>query len=204
MNVAEDRRRGASADPPPSLHAGLRPAECSADPWHRAGGGGGGGGGGMTEEDENLTCKECGEWFCFTAGQQRFHASKGIPPPTRCPDCKLAAKKDKRDGEILTCRDCKEKFCFTVSQQKKVDADQGLSPPTRCFRCNKDVKKRKCSFCENMGHVADECRLKKGATCKGCGVVGGCDSRGFAQASGRNNVSVKGCECSAARFYGFP
>eukprot|EP00290_Baffinella_frigidus_P013377 CAMPEP_0180163836 /NCGR_PEP_ID=MMETSP0986-20121125/30028_1 /TAXON_ID=697907 /ORGANISM="non described non described, Strain CCMP2293" /LENGTH=229 /DNA_ID=CAMNT_0022114531 /DNA_START=25 /DNA_END=714 /DNA_ORIENTATION=+ len=44
--------------------------------------------------DEMIECRDCKEEFPFTAGQQKFHASKGFSNPTRCAECK--AKKGKR------------------------------------------------------------------------------------------------------------
>ncbi len=43
----------------------------------------------MSYADKVLTCRDCGQAFTFTAGEQEFHASKGFTnPPGRCPDCR--------------------------------------------------------------------------------------------------------------------
>jgi CxxC-x17-CxxC domain-containing protein len=48
--------------------------------------------------DKTLTCRDCGNQFTFTAGEQEFHASKGFAnEPGRCPDCR-AARKAERGG----------------------------------------------------------------------------------------------------------
>ena len=49
-------------------------------------------------QDKNLTCKECGQEFVFTANEQEFYASKGFQnEPGRCPSCR-AARKQQRGG----------------------------------------------------------------------------------------------------------
>ena len=48
--------------------------------------------------DKTLTCRDCGNQFTFTSGEQEFHASKGFTnEPVRCPDCR-AARKSERGG----------------------------------------------------------------------------------------------------------
>ena len=40
-------------------------------------------------EDKNLTCKDCGNEFVFTAGEQEFYAEKGfVNEPQRCKACR--------------------------------------------------------------------------------------------------------------------
>ena len=46
--------------------------------------------------DTTLTCRDCGQGFTFTAGEQDFYASRGFSEPSRCPDCR-AQRKASRD-----------------------------------------------------------------------------------------------------------
>lgn len=47
----------------------------------------------MSYADKNLTCRDCGVEFVFTAGEQEFYAQKGFTnEPTRCPTCRQARK----------------------------------------------------------------------------------------------------------------
>jgi hypothetical protein len=40
-------------------------------------------------KDMELICRNCGEKFIFTAGEQEFYADKGfLHEPTRCPRCR--------------------------------------------------------------------------------------------------------------------
>jgi len=49
--------------------------------------------------DKPLTCRDCGQSFLFTAGEQEFFASKGFTnEPTRCPDCRAANKRSRSGG----------------------------------------------------------------------------------------------------------
>lgn len=49
-------------------------------------------------EDKNLTCRDCGSEFAFTASEQEFYAEKGFTnEPGRCPDCR-AARKQRGNG----------------------------------------------------------------------------------------------------------
>ena|SRR5579862_2267999 len=43
--------------------------------------------------DRNLTCRDCGQDFAFTSGEQEFFASRGFTnEPSRCPACRAARK----------------------------------------------------------------------------------------------------------------
>ena len=47
----------------------------------------------LSYADQTLTCRDCGQAFVFTAGEQEFHASKGFEnAPSRCVDCRAARK----------------------------------------------------------------------------------------------------------------
>ena len=44
-------------------------------------------------EDKTLVCKDCGNEFVFTAGEQEFYASRGFEnEPQRCKACRDARK----------------------------------------------------------------------------------------------------------------
>jgi CxxC-x17-CxxC domain-containing protein len=47
--------------------------------------------------DTTLTCRDCGQAFTFTSGEQDFYASRGFSEPSRCADCR-AARKSQRDA----------------------------------------------------------------------------------------------------------
>ena len=44
-------------------------------------------------EDKVLTCKDCGNEFTFSAGEQEFFAKQGFEnDPVRCKECRNAKK----------------------------------------------------------------------------------------------------------------
>ena len=44
-------------------------------------------------EDKTLICKDCGNEFVFSAGEQEFYAEKGfVNEPQRCKACRQARK----------------------------------------------------------------------------------------------------------------
>lgn len=61
-------------------------------------------------EDKKLVCKECGDEFVFTAGEQEFYAEKGLEnEPQRCKSCRQArknAQKSKREYFETVCVVC--------------------------------------------------------------------------------------------------
>ena len=70
-------------------------------------------------EDKTLVCKECGEEFVFTAGEQEFYAEKGfVNEPQRCKSCRDARKNASRsEREMPTFPYCICYFncTFTIS-----------------------------------------------------------------------------------------
>lgn len=61
-------------------------------------------------EDKTLVCKDCGNEFIFTAGEQEFYAEKGfINEPQRCKACrdaKKAAARAPREMHDAVCAEC--------------------------------------------------------------------------------------------------
>ena len=61
-------------------------------------------------EDRTLNCKDCGNEFIFTAGEQEFYAEKGFQnEPSRCKDCRVAKKeaiRSSREMHTTTCAQC--------------------------------------------------------------------------------------------------
>ncbi|MBI3943980.1 MAG: zinc-ribbon domain containing protein [Chloroflexi bacterium] len=50
-------------------------------------------------QDKTLTCRDCGQSFVFTSGEQEFYQSKGFNnEPTRCPSCRQLRKQQNGGG----------------------------------------------------------------------------------------------------------
>lgn len=63
----------------------------------------------MDFQDKNLTCKDCGKEFAWSAGEQKFYQDKGLQnAPSRCPDCRKQMKEKKTNREMfpITCKEC--------------------------------------------------------------------------------------------------
>ncbi len=53
----------------------------------------------MSYADKTLTCRDCGQAFVFTGGEQEFFASRGFTnEPSRCRDCRSARRSDRGGG----------------------------------------------------------------------------------------------------------
>ena len=48
--------------------------------------------------DRTLTCRDCGQAFTFTAGEQAFYQERGFSEPQRCPSCRAARKAQRGAG----------------------------------------------------------------------------------------------------------
>ncbi|MBI4212748.1 MAG: zinc-ribbon domain containing protein [Chloroflexi bacterium] len=49
--------------------------------------------------DKTLTCRDCGQTFAFTAGEQEFFASRGFQnDPSRCTSCRAARSQSGGSG----------------------------------------------------------------------------------------------------------
>ena len=76
--------------------------------------------------DETLVCKDCGNEFVFTAGEQRFYAEKGfLNKPKACKACRDAKKnagKAPREYFTAVCADCggEAKITFQPSNDRPV------------------------------------------------------------------------------------
>ena len=82
-------------------------------------------------EDKTLMCKDCGQEFIFTAGEQEFYDSKGfVNEPQRCKACRDARKnagRPERETFIATCADC--------GQEAKVPFKPREDRPVYCSEC---------------------------------------------------------------------
>ena len=76
--------------------------------------------------DETLVCKECGNEFVFTAGEQQFYKEKGVlNKPKSCKACRDAKKnagKPERQYFIAVCAECggEAKLNFQPSNDRPV------------------------------------------------------------------------------------
>ena len=51
-----------------------------------------------SNQDQTLTCADCGEKFTWSASEQEFFREKGFTnPPKRCRECRQAKKEQRGD-----------------------------------------------------------------------------------------------------------
>ena len=49
-------------------------------------------------EDKKIVCKDCGQEFAFTVGEQEFYKEKGFEhDPGRCTNCRRARKQQRKN-----------------------------------------------------------------------------------------------------------
>jgi len=68
----------------------------------------------MALVDKTLTCRDCGQEFVFTTGEQEFYLSRGLQnEPSRCPECRAARRRERRGSYgqprqmyTVTCAGC--------------------------------------------------------------------------------------------------
>lgn len=87
-------------------------------------------------EDKNLVCKECGNEFVFTAGEQAFYAERGFQnAPQRCKACRDARKNATRGPrEFFTAT------CARCGGEAKVPFEPKSDRPVFCSECFAQVR----------------------------------------------------------------
>ena len=90
-------------------------------------------------QDKTLNCKDCGQEFTFTAGEQEFYAQKGFEnQPTRCKPCRSRKKTDRGDGGGMSSRPQRELFsvvCDDCGQETQVPFRPSQDRPVYCRDC---------------------------------------------------------------------
>jgi len=90
-------------------------------------------------QNKTLVCKDCGEEFIFTAGEQEFYASRGFQnEPQRCKTCRDSRKnsnKSQRELFTTTCANC--------GKEAKVPFQPSNDRPVYCSDCFAAMKEEK-------------------------------------------------------------
>ena len=88
--------------------------------------------------DKTLVCKDCGQEFTFTAGEQEFYAEKGFTnEPQRCKACRIARKNAR--GEA-TERQMYDAVCAACGKECKVPFEPHDDRPVYCSDCFRNQK----------------------------------------------------------------
>ncbi|HHU64069.1 MAG TPA: zinc-binding protein [Clostridiales bacterium] len=88
-------------------------------------------------QDKTLVCKDCGEEFIFTAGEQEFYEEKGFQnEPLRCKPCRDARKSSMRRGNGgVRKREMHTTVCAQCGGEAKVPFEPKDGRPVYCSDC---------------------------------------------------------------------
>lgn len=97
----------------------------------------------MPYVDKTLTCRDCGQSFVFSAGEQDFFASHGLMhEPARCPQCRAARKAQRAasgDGQLGSQRSGPRRYfeatCSACGQVARLPFEPRLDRPVYCSEC---------------------------------------------------------------------
>ena len=87
-------------------------------------------------EDKTLVCKDCGNEFVFTAGEQEFYAEKGFQnEPLRCKECRINRKNSLRaERKMYTVN------CAKCGKEATVPFEPKNDKPVYCSECFAEIK----------------------------------------------------------------
>jgi len=88
--------------------------------------------------DRTLKCRECGDDFVFTSGEQAFFAEKGlINDPQRCTTCRAVRRRERSGGGA---REMHEVVCAQCGANTTVPFLPRLERPVYCSSCFEQVR----------------------------------------------------------------
>lgn len=98
-------------------------------------------------QDRNLTCRDCGTEFVFSASEQDFFAEKGFTnDPGRCPECRAIKKNQNRRGPRSNngySRQERQMFpavCATCGKDTEVPFQPNGEKPVYCRDCYRPAR----------------------------------------------------------------
>lgn len=88
-------------------------------------------------QDKTLICKDCGNEFVFTQGEQEFYAEKGFQnEPSRCKECRgLRKSQFSRDNSAGRTREMFDAVCAQCGKETKVPFKPRQERPVYCSEC---------------------------------------------------------------------
>jgi CxxC-x17-CxxC domain-containing protein len=90
-------------------------------------------------QDKNLTCRDCGVQFVFSASEQEFFAEKGFTnEPGRCPECRAARKRATGMGGGYGAREARPLYdvvCAECGVATQVPFEPRSDRPVYCRDC---------------------------------------------------------------------
>ena len=106
----------------------------------------------MSYTDKTLTCRDCGQAFTFTAGEQELYAQRGYRnEPGRCPDCRQQSRQrhesrtSMRGGYEQNTRQRREMYvatCANCGKPAQVPFVPRGDRPVYCSDCYSQIRGR--------------------------------------------------------------
>lgn len=95
----------------------------------------------MSLVDKTLKCRECGNDFVFTAGEQEFYQQKGLMnQPGRCPSCRAARRASGGGNRSDRPREMHTVICDECGAETQVPFVPKDDRPVYCSPCFDKVR----------------------------------------------------------------
>lgn len=92
-------------------------------------------------QDKTMVCRDCGNEFIFSAGEQEFYAEKGFQnEPTRCRDCRQN-RKTSRPASHNGPREMHDAVCAQCGAHTQVPFLPRNDRPVYCSECFSAMRK---------------------------------------------------------------
>jgi CxxC-x17-CxxC domain-containing protein len=83
-------------------------------------------------------CRQCGESFMFSEGEQAFYLERGYQPPAYCPNCRDARRAFASEADVMPRYSHKQMFDATCSEcgtPTQVPFQPNPGRPVYCQAC---------------------------------------------------------------------
>jgi CxxC-x17-CxxC domain-containing protein len=98
----------------------------------------------MSFVDKTLVCRDCGQKFIFTAGEQEFYQSRGLlNEPGRCLDCRRNIRQGGRFGSQRRPREMHKAVCAACGAECEVPFQPRGDRPVYCSDCFVNLRARR-------------------------------------------------------------
>jgi CxxC-x17-CxxC domain-containing protein len=91
--------------------------------------------------DKTITCRDCGQTFSFSEGEQEYYQQRGFSEPMRCPSCRSARKTQREGGSSFGSgrtggdRQMYAAVCAQCGKQTEVPFQPRGDKPVYCNDC---------------------------------------------------------------------